>query len=414
VAREYKRRDLPLSVIVIDFFHWPYQGDWRFDPEEWPDPEAMIKKLKEMGIELMVSIWRPMLDVRSENYKEMSERVFLIRTERGLPYGMDYFGNTIAYDATNPEVRQFVWNIVKKNYYDYGIRMFWLDEAEPEYKIYDFDHYRYYLGSGLQVGNIYPLKYAQGFYDGMKAEGQEKIINLVRCAWAGSQRYGALVWSGNIDTTFTSLREQFVSGLNMGLSGIPWWTTDIGGFDGGEQNDPEYRELIIRWFQYGAFCPVFRLHGFRNNGQKSDDSRKPSTGGPNEVWSYGEVAYEIFKYYMFLRERLRPYIAEQMKAASRKGTPVIRPLFYDFPADPKVWEIDDQYMFGPDLLVAPVMELGMREREVYLPYGSSWTNAWTGEIYQGGQSINVEALLDKIPLFLRDGVVLPIKEPIQE
>ena len=165
VAREYKRRNLPISVIVIDFFHWTNQGDWKFDPEYWPDPQAMVDELKEMGIELMVSIW-PTVDHTSENYEEMMEKGFLIRMDRGQRIAMDSRGNATHFDATNPGAREYVWNKVKQNYYNYGIRIFWLDEAEPEYTYYDFDLYRYYLGPNVQIGNIYPLLYARGFYEG--------------------------------------------------------------------------------------------------------------------------------------------------------------------------------------------------------------------------------------------------------
>lgn len=412
VAREYKRRKLPISVIVIDFFHWPLQGEWKFDPTYWPDPDAMIQELKEMGIELMVSIW-PTVDYRSENFAEMQEKGYLIRTDRGYRISMDCMGNTIHYDATNPGAREYLWNKVKQNYYDKGIRIFWLDEAEPEYSVYDFDNYRYYLGPNMQIGNLYPVMYAKTFFDGMKGEGQENIINLLRCAWAGSQKYGALVWSGDIHSSFESMRNQFAAGLNMGIAGIPWWTTDIGGFHGGWPDDPKFQELLVRWFEYGAFCPVMRLHGDR-------EPHKPqygTTGGAaclsgadNEVWSFGEEAYEICKKYLFLRERLKPYLAEQMKAAHEKGTPVIRPLFYNFPEDEKSWEIEDEYLFGPDVLVAPVMYAGERQRQVYLPAGTQWVNAWTGEEYEGGSCLTVDAPLDRIPVFTRKGVSLPIRE----
>ena len=262
VAHEYKRRGLPISVIVIDYFHWPMQGEWKFDPVYWPDPDAMIQELNDMDIELVVSIW-PNVDHRSENFEEMKSKGMLIQTEHGARIAMDYMGNTIHYDATNPEAHKFVWNKVKKNYFEKGIRTFWLDVAEPQYDFYDFDHYRYHLGPNIQVGNLYPAMYARTFYDGMSAEGQESILNLTRCAWAGSQRYGVLAWSGDIKSSFESLRVQFAAGLNMGLSGILWWTTDIGGFFGADIRDERFHELFIRWFQFGTFCPVMRLHGYR-------------------------------------------------------------------------------------------------------------------------------------------------------
>ena len=252
VARQYKRRGLPIDVIVIDYFHWPKQGEWKFDPVYWPDPDAMVRELKEMGIELMVSIW-PTVDRESENYGEMLEKGYLIRTERGFRTGLDFEGATIHYDATNPGAREYLWNKAKENYYKKGIKIFWLDEAEPEYTAYDFDNYRYYLGTDLEIGNVYPVDYARTFYEGMEKEGQKNIVNLLRCAWAGSQKYGALVWSGDIASSFSSMRNQIAAGLNMGIAGIPWWTTDIGGFHGGNPNDPAFRELFLRWFQWGTF-----------------------------------------------------------------------------------------------------------------------------------------------------------------
>jgi len=410
VAREYKRRGLPLSVIVADFFHWPLQGEWKFDPRYWPDPEAMVRELKGMGVELMVSIW-PTVDKRSENYPEMLAQGLLVRTEGGVRTNFEFMGNTVFYDATHPKAREFVWSVAKKNYFDKGIRLFWLDEAEPEYSVYDFDQYRYHLGANQEVGNRYPLHYAQTFYEGLRSAGVENVVNLLRCAWAGSQRYGALVWSGDIDTTFESFRNQLVAGLHMGLAGIPWWTTDIGGFGGGDPDDPAYRELLIRWFQYGAFCPVFRLHGFRvdknpkfalmhPDGSASDDV---FSGGPNEVWSYGDEAYDILVHYLHLRERLKPYLAGLMRQAHEAGTPVMRPVFFDFPDEPSHWEIRDQFLLGPDLLVAPILEPQARSRSVALPRGATWKNHWTGAVVDGGVTISVDAPLGQIPLFLRVG-----------
>ncbi|MBT3274347.1 MAG: glycoside hydrolase family 31 protein [Spirochaetales bacterium] len=408
VAREYKRRGLPISVIVVDFFHWPLQGEWKFDPAYWPDPDGMIKELQEMGIELMVSIW-PTVDYRSENFKEMKSKGLLIRSEKGMNISMDFMGNTLHFDATNPEARQYVWEKAKANYYDKGVKIFWLDEAEPEYEVYDFDNYRYHLGANIQVGNIFPSAYTQAFYDGMKQEGQENIINLVRCAWAGSQKYGALVWSGDIKSSFKSLRCQFAAGLNMGIAGIPWWTTDIGGFFGADIGDDKFHELLIRWFQYGTFCPVMRLHGDRWPKQPKQGTTGGAdclSGADNEVWSFGEKAYEICRTYLELREKLKPYITTTMKQAHEKGTPVMRPLFYDFPDDENCWRNESQYMFGNDVLVAPVMYENQRTIDVYLPKGAKWANAWTGENFDGGQMITVEAPLEKIPLFIREGSVL--------
>ena len=176
VAREYKKRNLPLDVIVIDYFHWEKQGDWKFDPVYWPEPEKMVEELKELGIELMVSIW-PTVDKSCENYNYMLEQGYLVRSERGARVGLEFEGATVPFDTTNPKARNYLWNVVKKNYYEKGIHIFWLDEAEPEYSVYDFDNYRYYRGSNLQFGNLYPVEYDKTFYEGMEQEGQNNIVN---------------------------------------------------------------------------------------------------------------------------------------------------------------------------------------------------------------------------------------------
>ncbi len=410
VARQYKKRGLPISVIVIDYFHWTCQGDWKFDTEYWPDPEAMVRELEDMGIRVMVSVW-PYVDWESENYQEMLEKGYLIRTERGIRMSMDVRGNTIAYDATNPQVGQYVWGKIKQNYYDKGIHLFWLDEAEPEYTVYDFDNYRYHLGPNLQVGNYYPVAYAKNFFDGMRQAGQKQVLNLLRCAWAGSQRYGALVWSGDIHSSFRSMRSQVSAGLNIGIAGIPWWTTDIGGFFGGNPDDEEFREVLVRWFEYGTFCPVMRLHGKREPltpGVSDHGGGLCPTGADNEVWSFGEEAYQILKRYLLIRENLRPYILERMREAHEKGTPVMRPLFYMYPKDAACWEVEDEYLFGPNILVAPVMEKGQTARTVYLPADEIWTNVWTNEVFEGGRQVTVDSPLDQIPLFTCGGYSLKI------
>lgn len=401
IAREYKRRNLPLDVIVVDFFHWPKQGDWKFDADYWPNPDEMIRELEAMNVKLMVSIW-PTVDRESENYEEMLEKGYLIRTERGFRTGLNFEGATIHYDATNPNARKFLWEKVKINYYDKGIKIFWLDEAEPEYSVYDFDNYRYFRGTDLEIGNIYPVEYARTFYEGMQAEEQKNIVNLLRCAWAGSQRYGALVWSGDIASSFESMRNQLAAGLNMGLAGIPWWTTDIGGFHGGDPNDPAFRELFVRWFQWGTFCPVMRLHGDREPRQPQYGTTGGAhccSGAANEVWSYGEDVYKICVKYMNIREKMRGYTRKLMEEAHLKGTPIMRTLFYEFPEDKECWEIEDEYMYGDKYLIAPILEAGVNERRIYLPVGVQWKECNCGRIYYGGQYITLTVSLDSMPVF---------------
>lgn len=400
VAREYKRRNLPIDVIVCDFFHWPNMGDFRFDPRFFPDPKAMCSELEALGITLLVSIW-PQIALNSENYDEMRQKGLLVRCDQGEQIAMRFGGDSMFYDATNPRARNYVWNKVKKNYYDMGVRAFWLDEAEPEYYSYDYANYRYYAGTHLQIGNLYPQQFSRNFYEGMVEQGQQNPVNLVRCAWAGSQRYGALLWSGDVKSSWDSFRKQVCAGLSAGLSGIPWWTSDIGGFYDGAAQDPDFRELLIRWFQWAAFCPVMRLHGDRRpfaDVTAENGELREHTGADNEVWSFGDDVFAILSKYLGVRESMRGYIRELMRAAHTLGKPVIRPMFYEYPNDCVCNELWDQYLFGSDYLVAPVLYPNRYERSVYLPFGL-WENADTKEVLSGGRRCTVPAPIDIIPVF---------------
>jgi alpha-D-xyloside xylohydrolase len=409
VAREYRRRGLPLSVIVCDYFHWTRQGEWRFDPAEWPDPQAMVDELRALGAELVVSVW-PTVNPNSDNYAEMDRRGFLVRNMAGLPLhhafwdkGTDGHAFMRYYDATNPEARRYVWEKVTDGYRRYGIRAFWLDACEPEILADNAESARYSMGAGSEVQGIYPREHARGFYEGLRASGEDDVLLLCRSAWAGSQRYGAAVWSGDVDSTFEALATQLPAGLNIGISGIPWWTTDIGGFRHGDPTTAYFRELVVRWFQFAAFCPLFRLHGVREPGPLVGSGQ---TGAPNEVWSFGDEAYALIREQLALRERIRPYIMGLMATASGTGLPPMRALFLEFPDEQPAWEVSDQYMFGPDVLVAPVTTRGARKRDVYLPEGASWLDAWTGE--RVGQSgwVTADAPLERIPVYLREGGAL--------
>ncbi len=403
VAREYKKRGVTPDVLIIDYYHWPRCGDWRFDKEYFPDPKSMVETLRDMGIQTMVSVW-PQVDWRSENFDEMKRAGLLVKINSGIDVQMIFHGNNVFMDATNPETRQYVWNKCKENYADIGIKSFWLDEAEPEFTGYAFENYRYFAGPVLKIGNVYPREYSRIFYEGLRADGQKEIVNLVRAAWIGSQRYGALVWSGDIFSTFEDMRKQIVAGIQMGISGISWWTTDIGGFHGGDSRSPAFHELLIRWFEYGTFCPVMRLHGLRLPGKdivnKSGEVRE-WTGADNEIWSFGEENEKILTKYIRLREAMRPYTKRLMREAHETGAPVIRPLFYQFPEDTECWDIKDEYLYGDNLLIAPVCREHARERTVYLQRGETWTLCSNGRIYEGGQTVRIDTPLACIPVFMR-------------
>jgi alpha-D-xyloside xylohydrolase len=285
-----------------------------------------------------------------------------------------------------------------------GIHIFWLDACEPEMKPGLPHHLDYSAGSGTEVANLYPREHTRGVYEHLRDEGEETVLSLVRSAWAGSQRYGAALWSGDIPATFESLANSVRAGLNVAMSGIPWWTTDIGGFQGGDPADPAYQELLVRWFQYGTFSPIMRLHGDRKPNYPTFSA--DMTGGPNEVWSYGQEAYPILAGHLRLRERLRPYLLELSEAAHHTGAPVMRPLFFDFPGDDHAWSVDDQFLLGPDILVAPVTEAGARSRAVHLPSGTRWADAFTGTVHGGGITFDASAPLERIPVFVREGAAV--------
>lgn len=390
VAREYKNRKLPLDAIVIDYFHWTAQGDWAFDPNCWPDPKAMVEELKEQGVKVVVSVWPTADRAASKNYAVMEENGWLVKSDcrQGPMHESCKF-----YDAFNVNARNFVWEQIKKNYFDKGVKTYWLDADEPEY--YDIEAMRqisYCKGKALKVGNAYPNQHLEGIYTNMKSEGENDIVNLTRATWVGGQKYAALVWSGDVKSNWVGFRDQVVAGLQMGIAGIPWWTTDIGGFMKDGLSESELTELIIRWYQFAVFSPVLRMHG----------DRGPITGGttykPNEIWSYGEEAYSIMKKYLDIRIQLKPYLFDIYKQASETGLPLLRMMFLEFPEDENCWTYKEQYMLGSKYLVAPVLYAGIKERTVYLPKGK-WKDFNTQNYYDGEQEITVKTPIDIIPVF---------------
>jgi alpha-D-xyloside xylohydrolase len=251
------------------------------------------------------------------------------------------------------------------------------------------------------VASIYPFRHQEGLAAGLRRLGVAQPFLLSRSAYAGSQRFGTAVWSGDIESSFEELGKQVRAGLAMALSGIPWWTTDIGGFMHGDGRDPAFRELLARWFQYGIFCPLCRLHGVRE-----PVADHLAGGADNEPWSFGEETLSLLAPLLHLRQRLRPYVMRQMERAATDGLPPMRPLFCDFPEDPEAAGVEDQFLLGPHILVAPVLEAGARSRRLYLPAGRDWLDAWTGVAHRGGCWLEVEAPLGLIPVFLGDAGLL--------
>lgn len=421
VAREYRRRGLPLSCIVIDFFAWTRQGEWKFDPADWPDPEGMVAELDAMGVELVVSIW-PTVSAASENYREMTEQGLLLSCERGVPVMIpfpdkDPFGPGFFtyYDAFNPEARAFHWDVVKRNYVDRGIRNFWLDACEPEMRPAHPENVRTALGNGAEMLCGYPLLHEETYRNGLIAAEVPQGALLCRSAWAGSQRHGVILWSGDVWSDWDWFRAQIPAGLHAGMAGMGWWTTDIGGFYDGHGGSEAFRELLVRWFEFGVFSPICRLHGFR----VPDDVPPPapgapvtygqdtfniftSSGGANEVWSFGARVEQVLVGLLALRERLRPYVQEAFEHYARTGDPVMAPLFYHFPDQTDLFDRGDAYMFGADMLVAPILEPGAEARAVALPAGETWVDAWTGAEHPGGTTPRVAAPWGRVPVFLRE------------
>lgn len=411
VAREYKKRQIPLSVLVIDYFHWKIQGDWKFDARYFPNPKEMNEQLEEDGIHLMVSVW-PTVDSGSENYRELSEKGYLMTAERGPDVFFMCRGAETYLDATSPEAGRFLGEKLKQNYTKYGITSFWLDEAEPEIYPYSYENMRLAAGNGLEVSCSYPYDYNQGIEQFYREEGvwhesadhEADGIILARSGWIGSQRLRSVLWSGDVPSTFESFRKQIMAGLHMSMCGIVFWTTDIGGFYGGEPQNETFRELMVRWFQFGVFCPILRMHGYRKpyeeTGGMEDMSGECNTGGANELWSFGEEVYSIMLDYLQIRLNMLPYIKKQLQIAAETGTPLMRPLIFDFPSDERVYDLGDEYMFGSRILVAPVTEYGVRKRTVYLPKGI-WISAITRERIEGGRVVEADAPLEKMPVFYR-------------
>ena len=401
-ARKYKELGVPVSAIVIDYFHWTEQGNWEFEPSLWQDPKSMCGELKDMGIEPVVSIW-PTINPASKNWSTMNEQNMLVRTENGQ-YGIfDFYGQQTYVDVTAPHAREYMWQQAKKGYYDYGIKTFWLDEAEPEVHPQQFSNLKFHIGNGSQTALIYPYYYAKTFYENLKAEGENDIVLLTRCAYPGSQKFGAIVWNGDIVSSFDALRQSIVSGLSMAMCGIPWWNSDIGGFHSGDIESEYFRELIVRWFQFGLFCPVMRLHGTRlrqSDYQYRHPGVKEPSGGDNEIWSFGEKNYPVLKELILLRERLKPYIIKSARLTAETGEPIMRPMFFDFPNDENCYNIKDQYMFGRDILFAPIYDRGQTERSVYLPDGN-WVRTLDKTEYTGGQTVICHAEIDEFIAFVR-------------
>lgn len=385
IAAGFRERHIPLDNLVQDWFYWdPHPwGSHRFDEARYPDIASTIAKLHAENLHLMISVWAKFMP-DSDNYKAMLKGGYLYPA---------LTGEERYYDAFHPAARSLYWKQVKSALLDKGVDAWWLDASEPEVPMDKFRAVETRLGPAAEVLNGFPLLHTQGVYQGQRAsKAGSRVFILTRSAFAGQQRNAAAVWSGDINGDWPTFRRQVSSGLNFCMSGLPYWCTDIGGFFSRPNTDPDYQELFVRWFEWGAFNPIFRVHG---------------TGTDKEPWRWGVANERILVKYDKLRYRLLPYIYSLAWKVNHDGYTMMRGLPMDFRDDPKVYAIDDEFMFGPSLLVAPVTTAGATSRSVYLPRGL-WYDFWTGKPVQGGRTVKVRAPLQTLPIFVRAGAVIPV------
>ena len=416
VAQGYRDRHLPADVIVVDWFYYTKMGQMDMDPKFWPDPAAMNKQLHDMGFETMISVW-PRFVPDDRFYSELRVKDWFIHLADGTPInGLPYDRAGADIDTTNPEAARWYWDVVRDNILSKGFDSLWADETEPDLPP---NGAYYHIGPGTEFYNVYPLFHTAALYDGFrKDEPKRRALILSRDGFTGAQRNGTIVWSSDIAPTWDTLKRQIPTGLDVAASGITYWSNDTGGWQylPGEHHpahppllDPEdaranvggyddYPELYTRWFEYATFLPIMRSHGSRIE---------------NEVWSYGKQAEPILEKYLRLRYQLMPYIYSLGYQTWLTGAPFLRALPLDFPNDPKVADMRDEYMLGPAFLVAPVTDQGATQRDVYLPAGADWFNYWTNEKVKGGQTITVQAPIDTIPLFVRAGSIIPMGAPVE-
>jgi len=386
-VKEFRKRELPLDVIVQDWQYWGSRG-WgvpQFDEKNYPNPSGFIKELHDLNAHFNISIWSNP-DKNSEIGKQYVAKNRFIGETKWL----DYF---------NPETRKEYWTTLKENMLDNGVDSWWMDAVEPENDALTGTHT--FAGPGDFYRLTYPLMVSKAVYEGQReATSDKRVCILTRSAFLGQQRYGVINWSGDIGGDWDTYRRQIVAGLNFTISGLPYWTTDIGGFfrpGRGQYTDEKYHELLTRWFQWGTFNPIFRVHGYMSE---------------TEPWKYGQTVEDNMRKMLNLRYKLLPYIYSEAWQVTQ-GSTLMRPLVMDFNSDTQAVNQPYEYMFGKAFLVAPITEAGINQQEVYLPKSTDWFDFWTGKRFSGGQTVQSTAPLDQIPLFIKAGSIVPMGPVIQ-
>ncbi len=428
VVKKYRELKVPFDGIIQDWQYWGSNYLWNamdFLNPEFYDPRKMVDDVHKMDAHMIISIWSS-FGPQTKPYRELKENNMLMDfttwPQSGVqkwPPNMEYPSGVQVYDAYNPIARDIYWKYLSKGIFSIDMDGWWMDSTEPDhldFKPKDFDN-KTYLGSFRKVRNAYPLMTVGGVSDHQRNETSDKrVFILTRSAFAGQQRYGANTWTGDVVASWNALRNQISGGLNFSLCGIPYWNTDIGGFFlwkySKKIEDPEYRELYVRWLQFGAFTPMMRSHG---------------TDAPREIYQFGEkgsVYYDAIEKYIELRYSLLPYIYSTSWDVTAHNSSMTRALMMDFASDKKALDINDEYMFGKSILVCPVTNSmyskdtkedfsSIKSKEIYLPKGTDWIDFWTGEKLAGGQKVKKETPIDIIPLYIKAGSILPIGPDVQ-
>ncbi len=384
VAREFRRRALPIDVIVQDWQYWGKAG-WgapQFDPQAYPDPAAMMRELHDEHLRLMLSVWSK-IDHKTPLGKELAANSY-------------YIPHTDWVDYFNPAAAALYWETLRRNLFSSGVDAWWMDATEPEND--DLVGRTTHAGPGETVRDVYPLYATRAVYEGQRqAAPDQRVLILTRSAFPGEQRYGAVTWSGDIGNDWDTLRRQVTAGLGYSVTGMPWWTVDAGGFfrPGKDQyTDPAYAERFIRWFQFVTFCPLQRVHGYQTD---------------TEFWRFGATVEHEARRYLTLRYRLLPYIYSVAARVSLAGSTLMRPLVMDFADDARALEEKDEYLFGPAMLVTPVLAPAAETWPVYLPRtAGGWYDFWTGQKLAGGEPVAAPSPVSQIPLHVRAGAIVPL------